>query len=63
MRKNLGDDKKSVLLDNNKCILRLVWKKNISNYLQGVRGYGLAAIKNRDIRYKKKSKNLLFKLN
>ncbi len=46
MRESLGDDEGGILLDNNKCILKLVWKKDASSYLQGVRRCGLLATEN-----------------
>lgn len=62
-RQGLGDDEGGVLLDDNKRILKLVWEKDAGGYLQGVRGCGPAATKNREIRYKKSWKNLLLRLN
>lgn len=50
----LRDNKEEVLLDDNKYILKPIWKKDVDCYIQRVRGYSLWAIENQDIRYKKK---------
>ena len=49
----LGDDEGGVLLDDNKRILKPVWKKDAGGYLRGVRGCGSPATENREIRRKK----------
>lgn len=46
-------DEKEVLLDNNKHILKLVWKKHAGGYLWEVRECGSSAMENWDISRKK----------
>lgn len=49
----LRDDQRRVLLDDNKNILKLIWKKDIGDYLQRIRGCGPPVTENREIRYRK----------
>lgn len=51
--KSLGDDEKRVLLDDNKCILKLIYKKNTGGYFWEVKKCGSPAKKNWEIRQKK----------
>ena len=57
---SLGDDKERVLLDDNKRILKPVWKKDAYGYLQEVRECGSPAIDNREIRCKKELEKSAF---
>lgn len=50
---NLGNDEKRVPLGIEKYIFEPIWRSNIGNYLQEVRGYGSLAIKKQEKRYKK----------
>lgn len=43
---SLEDDERGILLDDNKCILKSVWKKDVSSYLQRIRRCGLLTTKN-----------------
>lgn len=45
--KNLRDDKKEVLVKDNKNILKPVWKKNVSSYFWRVGRVGLPVTKNK----------------
>ena len=52
-REGLGDDEGGVLLENNKSILKQVWKKDAGGYLRRIRGCGSPATENQEIRRKK----------
>ena len=52
-RESLGDNEGGILLEDNKSILKLVWKKDAGGYLWEVKGYDLLTIENREIRCKK----------
>lgn len=53
IHQDLGDEKGKVLLDDNKRILKSIWKKDTSDYSWGVKKYDLLAMKNREIKHKK----------
>lgn len=44
--KGLKDNKRGVLLNDNKHILKLIWKKDTSNYFWEVKGCNLPITKN-----------------
>ena len=52
-REGLGDDEGGLLLESKKRTFEPVWKSDAGGYLCGVRGCGLSATKDREIRRKK----------
>ena len=58
----LGDDEREIMLENNKHILKLVWKKDTGNYFWEIRRYDSPATKDRKIRCKKELKKSLFQI-
>lgn len=57
---SLRDDQRRVLLDDNKSILKLIWKKDIDDYLQRIKGCGSLVTENREIRYRKELEKFVF---
>lgn len=60
MYEGLGDDKRGILLEDNKSILKSIWKKDVDGYFGGVRRSNSLVTESREIKRKKELKKSVF---